>query len=282
MSSSLRQRRSPAPTAEETTETPKKNLTLSACSDRSSSSSLKKNDTSFALSGTQVAKDESRSQKFITRLISGLVMLSIFSVCVYSGHLYVCLLISLCEVMLFRELVKVRYSAHFEKIEDTIPLFRTTQWLWFIVAVFYAYGDFISDIIQSNSHLHQFWPFSKYFGTLAFCLYSATFVLTIATMQVGHIKFQLNQLCWTIVVLCLTVGQLKYIMHNIFNGLFWFVFPILLVVVNDIMAYVAGMTCGRKFIQRNFILFSPNKTWEGFIGGGTLLLNCSDSYQNCS
>ena len=91
--------------------------------------------------------------------------------------------------------------------------------------------------------------------------------MTIATMQVGHIKFQLNQLCWTIVVLCLTVGQLKYIMHNIFNGLFWFALPILLVVTNDIMAYACGMTCGRKFIRRKFIRFSPNKTWEGFIGG---------------
>jgi len=86
-------------------------------------------------------------------------------------------------------------------------------------------------------------------------------------MQTGHIKFQLNQLCWTIVVLCLTVGQMKYIMHNIFNGLFWFTFPFLLVVVNDIMAYFSGITCGRKFIHRPFIRFSPNKTWEGFIGG---------------
>jgi len=65
----------------------------------------------------------------------------------------------------------------------------------------------------------------------------------------------------------LSVGQLKYIMHNIFNGLFWFALPILLVVTNDIMAYVSGMTCGRKFIHRKFISFSPNKTWEGFIGG---------------
>jgi len=56
-------------------------------------------------------------------------------------------------------------------------------------------------------------------------------------------------------------------MHNIFNGLFWFALPILLVVTNDIMAYVSGMTCGRKFIRRQFISFSPNKTWEGFIGG---------------
>jgi phosphatidate cytidylyltransferase len=164
--------------------------------------------------------------------------------------------------------VKVRYSAYFNTIQDTIPLFRTTQWLWFAVAISYTYGDFIRDIIiQGNFEFHSYKGIAHYLPSLSFVLYSMTFVITIATMQAGHIKFQLNQLCWTIVVLCLTVGQLKYIMHNIFNGLFWFALPILLVVTNDIMAYVSGMTCGRKFIQRKFIRFSPNKTWEGFIGG---------------
>jgi phosphatidate cytidylyltransferase len=38
------------------------------------------------------------------------------------------------------------------------------------------------------------------------------------------------------------------------------------------MAYVSGMTCGRRFIQRPFIRFSPNKTWEGFIGGAFFTL----------
>ena len=38
------------------------------------------------------------------------------------------------------------------------------------------------------------------------------------------------------------------------------------------MAYVSGLSFGRKFIQRPFIRFSPNKTWEGFIGGGVCTL----------
>ena len=165
-------------------------------------------------------------------------------------------------------MVKVRYSAYFNTIQDTIPLFRTTQWLWFAVAIFYTYGDFIREIvIRGNPDYYSLHRYVHFIPSLSFLLYSITFVMTIATMQVGHIKFQLNQLCWTIVVLCLTVGQLKYIMHNVFNGLFWFALPILLVVTNDIMAYVSGMTCGRKFIRRKFISFSPNKTWEGFIGG---------------
>jgi phosphatidate cytidylyltransferase len=221
-----------------------------------------------SMTGAQVAKDEKRKSKIMVRAISGAGLIAVFSSCVYMGHLYVCGIVAVSEFLLFQELVKVRYNVYFNTIQDTIPLFRTTQWMWFTVAIFYTYGDFVTEVIQSNPDLHYLMQYSQYLSTLVFGLYSATFVLTIATMQTGHIKFQLNQLCWTIVVLCLTVGQMKYIMHNIFNGLFWFTFPFLLVVVNDIMAYFSGITCGRKFIHRPFISFSPNKTWEGFIGGG--------------
>jgi CDP-diglyceride synthetase len=192
---------------------------------------------------------------------------------VYSGHLYVCATVALVEFLLFRELVRVRYSTFYASTisENRIPLFRTTQWMWFCLAIFYTYGDFVTDIVQNNAKLHYLLRTTRilqYWGSISFVLYSATFVLTIATLQRKHIKFQINQLCWTVLVLCLTVGQLKYVMHNIFNGLIWYVLPCCLVFTNDIMAYVTGMTFGRKFIHRPFIKFSPNKTWEGFIGGG--------------
>ena len=92
--------------------------------------------------------------------------------------------------------------------------------------------------------------------------------ITVVEITVRGLTYMV--LNWTIThvqVIMLTVGQLKYIMHNIFNGLIWFVLPSCLVFANDIMAYVSGMAWGRKFIQRPFIAFSPNKTWEGFIGG---------------
>lgn len=182
------------------------------------------------------------------------------------GHVYTCLLVFFTEILLFRELVKVRYHAFFNIIHKKIPLFRTTQWIWFCVAIFYTYSDFIVDFIKSNSDLHNLAFVAHLIPYLAFSLYSGAFVLTISTLQTGHIKFQLNQLCWTIVVLCLTVGQLKYIMHNIYNGLIWFALPISLVVVNDSAAYVAGMLFGRKFFSKGITSLSPNKTWEGFIG----------------
>jgi phosphatidate cytidylyltransferase len=227
---------------------------------------------------TPPQNSESRPLKILTRAISGLIMLTLFIAILLSGHLYVCAFVTGAHILLFRELVTVRYHAFFDRIEETIPLFRTTQWMWFCTAIFYAYSEFVVEVlIKSNTKLHYFIDYAQLAPALSFMLYTTTFVVTIATFQPGHIRFQLNQLCWTMVVLCLTVGQTKYIMHNIYNGLIWFTLPILLVITNDVMAYFSGITCGRKFVRRPFMLVSPNKTWEGFIGGGEMNnLNADD------
>merc|ERR1712137_687119 len=141
----------------------------------------------------------------------------------------------------------------FHIIEETIPWFRTTQRLWFWTSIFYTYSDFVVEVIKGNTSLHYLLEYARFQTGFSFLLYSGTFVITIASIQPGYIRFQLNQLCWTILVLCLTVGQLKYIMHNVYNGFFWFALPIMLVVSNDSFAWLAGITCGRKFIHRPFI-----------------------------
>lgn len=225
------------------------------------------------MSNAAIKKDESKLKKIGIRVFFGLLMVFIFQTFMFAGHIYICSLIFFTEVMLFRELVKVRYNTFFHIIEETLPLFRTTQWLWFWTSIFYTYSDFVVEVIKGNTSLHYLLDYARFQTGFAFLLYSGTFVLTIATMQKGYIRFQINQLCWTILVLCLTVGQLKYIMHNVYNGLFWFCLPIMLVVSNDSFAWLAGITCGRKFIHREFISLSPNKTWEGFIGGwiGTMI-----------
>ena len=48
---------------------------------------------------------------------------------------------------------------------------------------------------------------------------------------------QVGQLTWTIVTICMIVAQVKFVAHNIFNGIFWLFFPASLVICNDITAY---------------------------------------------
>ena len=100
------------------------------------------------------------------------------------GHSYICALIVAIELLLFRELVRVRYSAYYAQIHDTIPLFRTTQWLWFAVAISYAYGDFVTEIIQNNTQLHYMLSYTQYFPTVSFFLYSVVWMPCCSTTVV--------------------------------------------------------------------------------------------------
>jgi phosphatidate cytidylyltransferase len=90
----------------------------------------------------------------------------------------------------------------------------------------------------------------------------AGFVFFVGSLQKGHYRFQFQQFAWTHIALYLIVVQAHFVMNNIFEGMIWFLLPAALVIVNDIMAYVCGITFGRT----QLIKLSPKKTVEGFLG----------------
>lgn len=61
----------------------------------------------------------------------------------------------------------------------------------------------------------------------------------------------------------LIITQAHTFIQNAFQGLIWFLLPVLLVIVNDIFSYIFGFFYGKT----QLISLSPKKTWEGFIGG---------------
>jgi phosphatidate cytidylyltransferase len=75
---------------------------------------------------------------------------------------------------------------------------------------------------------------------------------------------QFSLFAWTHVALLIVVTQSYLIIQNIFEGLIWFIVPVMMIVCNDVMAYMFGFFFGRTPL----IKLSPKKTWEGFIGGG--------------
>ena len=64
-----------------------------------------------------------------------------------------------------------------------------------------------------------------------------------------------------------------------YQGLIWFIMPLMMVIINDIMAYMFGFFMGRTPL----IKISPKKTWEGFIGGGisTVFMSLGLAYLMC-
>lgn len=74
----------------------------------------------------------------------------------------------------------------------------------------------------------------------------------------------LNTLAASHLALLLLVGQSSFWIATLQDyGMLWVLFPALLVIINDTMAYVFGMIMGKHALLP---VISPKKTWEGFLG----------------
>lgn len=86
----------------------------------------------------------------------------------------------------------------------------------------------------------------------------------VVSLRKGYYMRQFSLFAWTHVALLIVVTQSYLIIQNLFEGLIWFIMPILMIVINDVMAYMFGFFLGKTPL----IKLSPKKTWEGYLGGG--------------
>jgi len=109
-----------------------------------------------------------------------------------------------------------------------------------------------------------------------FILYTVCFVLLVLSLSVtthrkraadsaqmkALVEYQLSQFAYSQVALVIIVGQSSFMIENLFHGTVWWCIPALLVIINDIAAYICGKWWGRT----SLIVLSPKKTVEGFVG----------------
>ena len=215
------------------------------------------------------------SNSVFIRTMSAIFMTVLYLLMLQAGHFYCILVGFVSQIELFRELVNVRYV---EAKARAMPLFRTLQWSWFVLAMLYVYGIKFKKFCMHHA-LHNVCVYMghipyllKYFTFLMFLVFCVIFMATVLTFRKDLIRFQISQIFWTIVIIVVVVFQCTVFISNTMNGLFWFFFPMATVVMNDVAAYFCGITMGRKFIKRTFLSISPNKTWEGFLGAGILTI----------
>ena len=216
-----------------------------------------------------VKKEPVTVKKVMTRTITACILTVLYLAMLQAGHFYCILVGVMSQAELYRELVNVRYV---EAKERKMPWFRTLQWAWFVVPMFFVYGETLHKFCTEHYQLQQLTAFTQYIGYIVFILYCTLFILTVLTLKQGLLRFQLGQFMWSIVTVCLVVFQTKFFATNTLNGLFWFFFPMATVVMNDVSAYFCGITMGKRFIKTPLNSMSPNKTWEGFLGAAVLTL----------
>lgn len=190
-----------------------------------------------------------------------------------AGHFYCAVLVLLLTAGMFKEVVQLRMrgslpvlqrqNAVLQRQNAVVPSnLKALEW----VATWNFYGAAVVGASTQVPALAELQGASGVVEFQAYLLYVLAIVLFVLSLQEGQYHYQFSLLAWGQTTLALVVVPAFAHIHNLFRGMIWFLMPAAFVICNDIMAMVCGsfLPGGR----RKLIAVSPNKTWEGFCGGG--------------
>ncbi|XP_011303863.1 phosphatidate cytidylyltransferase, photoreceptor-specific isoform X1 [Fopius arisanus] len=218
-----------------------------------------------------------RWKNWVVRGIFTWLMIGGFGLIIYGGPLALMVTTLLVQVKCFEEIINIGYAVY--RIHG-LPWFRSLSWYFLITSNYFFYGenlmDYFAVVINRTDLLRVLVTYHRF---ISFCLYIVGFVWFVLSLVKKYYMKQFSLFAWTHVALLIVVTQSYLIIQNIFEGLIWFIVPVSMIVINDVMAYVFGFFFGRTPL----IKLSPKKTWEGFIGGGfsTVVLGLLMSYGLC-
>jgi phosphatidate cytidylyltransferase len=218
-----------------------------------------------------------RWKNWVIRGIFTWLMIGGFGLIIYGGPLALMITTFVVQVKCFSEIISIGYAVY--KM-DNLPWFRSMSWYFLVASNYFFYGESLVEyfgvLVNSVDFLSSL---VKYHRFISFTMYILGFVWFVLSLVKKYYLRQFSLFAWTHVALLIVVTQSYLIIQNMFQGLIWFIMPILMVVINDVMAYMFGFFMGRTPL----IKLSPKKTWEGFIGGGiaTVFMTLGLSYVMC-
>ncbi|KAI2795898.1 hypothetical protein RDWZM_007335 [Blomia tropicalis] len=218
-----------------------------------------------------------RWRNWIVRTIFTLLMVGSFGLIIYWGPLPLMIVTLLVQVKCFQEIISIGYSVY--RVHG-LPWFRSLSWYMLIASNYFFYGESLVDYISFfYKNMNFIKPLLTYHRFISFSLYVVGFIWFVLSLVKKYYLRQFSLFAWTHVTLLIVVTQSYLIIQNMFEGLIWFIVPVSMIVINDVMAYLFGFFFGKTPL----IKLSPKKTWEGFIGGGlaTVVLGMIISHVLC-
>ena len=218
-----------------------------------------------------------RWRNYVIRTVFTLVLVGFFGVQIYLGPLALMLTTLAVQVKCFQEIIAVGYAVY--RVHG-LPWFRSISWFFLLTSNYFIYGESLVDYFAILLHRENFLrSLVVYHRFISFCLYIIGLLWFVLSLKKRYYMRQFSLFAWTHVTLLIVVTQSYLIIQNMFEGLIWFVVPVSMIVINDVMAYLFGFFFGKTPL----IKLSPKKTWEGFIGGGiaTVFMGAALSYYLC-
>lgn len=179
------------------------------------------------------------------------------------GHVYCAILVLNLSFFMYKEIISLKRKDD----KDKKNLFSWIDWYYFAAFAFLMIPNLfvrrvlVEGAIQSGTYLHLI--LYDYHKLISFGLFVFGILLFVWSLERGSYRYQFQRFAWSMLALILVFCVPTFISYNVYKGIFWFVFPQLCVICNDVMAYIFGIMFGKTPL----IKLSPKKTWEGFIGG---------------
>ncbi|XP_035712824.1 phosphatidate cytidylyltransferase, photoreceptor-specific isoform X2 [Folsomia candida] len=218
-----------------------------------------------------------RWKNWVIRGIFTWLMIGLFCVIIYLGPLALMVTTLVVQVKCFAEIINIGYSVY--RVHN-LPWFRSLSWYFLISSNYFFYGesmvDYFGVFVRRTEPLRWLITYHRF---ISFSMYIVGFVWFVLSLVKKYYMRQFSLFAWTHVALLIVVAQSYLIIQNIFEGMIWFIVPVMMIVCNDVMAYMFGFFFGKTPL----IKLSPKKTWEGFIGGGlsTVVFGLAFSYFLC-
>ncbi|CAD7962416.1 unnamed protein product [Amoebophrya sp. A25] len=212
------------------------------------------------------AWDQKKVRSIRERFFYGNIMIGTFCFIIAMGHLYLSCLVIAITVGIFHEIITLKRN---KEKDNKIPWFLTLRWYFFGLGEFYAIKRFLPASTELENRILEYGGripyllFVKYFTFTIYVGFIGGIIFFVLSLRKFTLRYQFNQLGWTLLTVLLIVMQSCAHVSNIYAGLVWFLASTTLVITNDIFAYIVGMRFGRTPL----IALSPKKTVEGFFGG---------------
>ncbi|MED6125736.1 phosphatidate cytidylyltransferase [Stylosanthes scabra] len=225
--------------------------------------------------------DKAKYRSMWIRAYSSLWMLLSLLLLIYLGHLYMWAMVVVIQIFMAHELFNLLRKANTNNQDKRLPKFKFLNWHFFFTAMLYVYGRILSqqlvNTVSSDKFLYRLVSNTiKYQMVICYFLYIAGFVWFILSLRKRYYKYQFGQYAWIHMILIVVFAQSAFTVANIFEGIFWFLFPAGLIAMNDVAAYFFGFFFGRTPL----IKLSPKKTWEGFIGASVATMIAAFVFAN--
>lgn len=202
---------------------------------------------------------DSRWKDLSQRLISAFILVSSYVILILMGHFYCTLFLIFIIYQIFREIISL---PNYDKRNKSIKNMNSISWTFFWIG---AYGVYFYSLSEQFNYLKKYKICEFLFNYhlfICFILWACNFFRFFLNLQKGVMRYQIGQLGlvhFLFLIFTIPTGLMYY---NLMNGFIWYIFPIVMIIVNDTFAYI----CGRAFGRHQLTVISPKKTWEGYLG----------------